>query len=206
MFNVWIMFFNPENCRNETEVESKFVVQYLFPALGYTPQSWNQEVSLGNIRLDFLVFTAQFLPIRVGQDSPLSLVVEAKSPRQNLNPHVKKLKYYLTRLSIPYGVLTNGKDFRIFERDGATIRLIFQCRGADVEMRLAEIRTIIGYEEIQQRRFGLSSRSLESGEIVQTITVENYAVNSPEVENYAVDSPEIDAIESLGLYASEDST
>ncbi|MGK7891664.1 MAG: AAA family ATPase, partial [Leptolyngbyaceae cyanobacterium] len=140
----------------------------------------NQEVSLGNIRLDFLVFAAQFLPIRLGQDSPLSLVVEAKSPRQNLNPHVKKLRYYLTRLSIPYGVLTNGKDLRIFEREGETIRLIFQCRGADVETRLPEIRAIIGYEEIQQKRFGPSSRYLNPRQSVQTITVNKCSINNSE--------------------------
>ncbi len=32
-------FFNPENCRNESEVESKFIVYYLLPALGYPPRA-----------------------------------------------------------------------------------------------------------------------------------------------------------------------
>lgn len=180
MSTAWIMFFNPENCRNETEVESKFVVQYLLPALGYSPQSWNQEVSLGNIRLDFLIFTAQFLPIRLGRDSPLSLVVEAKSPRHHLNPHIKKLRYYLTRLSIPYGVLTNGKDFRIFERDGETIRLIFQCRGTEVETKLTEIKSLIGYAEIQQRWLGPSLPDLNARQSFQTITVSKCSIDNSE--------------------------
>jgi len=148
------MFFNPEKCRNETEVESKFVVQYLLPVLGYTPETWNQEVSLGSIRLDFLVFTAQILPITLGEDSPLSLIVEVKSPRQNLNPHISKLRRYLTHLSAPYGLLTNGRDFRIFERKAQDIELIFRCKGSEIEAKLIEIKSIIGYKEILQRRFG----------------------------------------------------
>lgn len=157
------MFFNPEECRNETEVESKFVVQYLLPALGYTPETWNQEVSLGSIRLDFLVFAAQILPITVGEDSPLSLIVEVKSPRQSLNPHISKLKCYLTHLSAPYGLLTNGKDFRIFERKAQDIELVFRCKGSEIEAKLAEINSIIGREEIWQRRFGIQSLSETSG-------------------------------------------
>ena len=157
------MFFNPEECRNETEVESKFVVQYLLPALGYTPENWNQEVALGRIRLDFLVFAAQIIPITLGEDSPLSLVVEGKSPKHNLNPHISKLKRYLTHLSVPYGLLTNGKDFRIFERKAQDIELVFRCKGTEIEAKFAEIKSIIGREEIWQRRFGTQSLYKPSG-------------------------------------------
>lgn len=150
------MFFNPEECRNEREVESRFIVPYLLPALGYTPEVWNQEVSFGNIRLDFLVFTAQILPIVLGDDSPLSLVVEAKSPRHNLNPHVEQIKRYLITLRSPYGLLTNGKDFRIFERKAEDIELVFQCRGKAIEAKFPEIKAIIGREEILQRRSGIT--------------------------------------------------
>ncbi|MGK7944537.1 MAG: AAA family ATPase [Microcystaceae cyanobacterium] len=152
-------FFNPEKCRNETEVESKFVVQYLLPALGYTPETWNQEITFGNMRLDFIVFAAQLMPINLGPDSPLSLVVEAKSPRNNLIPHVSKLKKYLTRLSAPYGLLTNGKDFRIFERRGQEIELVFQCKGGEVQIKLDQIRQIIGHEALIGRRSPIERHS-----------------------------------------------
>jgi chromosome partitioning protein len=45
------MSFNPKLCRNESEVESKLIVQYLLPALGYDPSKWHQEVALSGIRL-----------------------------------------------------------------------------------------------------------------------------------------------------------
>ena len=154
------MFFNPEECRNETEVESKLIVQYLLPALGYTADTWNQEISLGSIRLDFLVFAAQILPISLGENSPLTLIVEAKSPKHNLNPHISKLKSYLVKLSAPYGLLTNGKDFRIFERKAKDIKLIFQCKGIEIEEKLPEIKSIIGRQEIRQRRLSKQSQSI----------------------------------------------
>ncbi len=159
------MFFNPEKCRNETEVESKFVVQYLLPALGYTPETWHQEVSLGNIRPDFLVHVSKFTPITLGKDSPLSLVIEVKSPKYNLTtPHVSQLKRYLNCLNAPYGLLTNGKDFRIFERNAQDIVIIFGCKGTEIEMKFAEIKSLIGREEIRQSRFGIQSFSKLSGD------------------------------------------
>ncbi len=44
--------FNPEKFRNEKEVESKFIVNYLLPTLGYTSHDWYQEVALGGVRLE----------------------------------------------------------------------------------------------------------------------------------------------------------
>ena len=54
--------FDPNLCRNESEVESKLIVQYLLPKLGYAPDTWHQEVTFGSIRLDFLVFATQVVP------------------------------------------------------------------------------------------------------------------------------------------------
>ncbi|MEA5420965.1 AAA family ATPase [Spirulina sp. CCNP1310] len=143
------VFFNPEQCRNETEVESKFIVQYLLPHLGYEPGTWYQEVELGKIRLDFLVFAARHYQMDRRADIASGLVIEAKSPHHHLGPFVKKLEYYLTELWIPYGVLTNGKLFKIYSRINQKIHCIFECRGASVHAQIGMIRTIIGRDEIQ---------------------------------------------------------
>ncbi len=103
------MLFNPELCCNESEVESKLIVQYLLPKLGYSPDRWHQEVAVGSIRLDFLAFAAQVIPFVLDANSPLSVVMEAKHPKQNLNNHVRRLKHYLTSLNVKYRLLTNGK-------------------------------------------------------------------------------------------------
>ncbi len=147
------MLFNPELCRNESEVESKFIVQYLLPQLGYTPDTWHQEVAMGSIRLDFLAFAVQAIPFVLNADSPLSVVMEAKSPKQNLNHHVLKLRHYLTSLNMRFGLLTNGKEIRIYQRLRDDVKLVFQCDGNDVDKKIEEIRGLIGRESLKNRQF-----------------------------------------------------
>jgi cellulose biosynthesis protein BcsQ len=145
--------FNSALCRNESEVESKLIVQYLLPQLGYTPDTWHQEVAFGSIRLDFLAFSVQTVPLVLDADSPLSVVMEAKHPNQNLDHHVLRLRHYLTSLSVRYGLLTNGKEIRIYERKGVEIHLVFQCSGDQVEEKIEEIRGLIGRESLKNREF-----------------------------------------------------
>jgi chromosome partitioning protein len=142
--------FDPELCRNESEVESKLIVGYLLPKLGYTPDTWHQEVRFGKIRLDFLAFT-QKLPLKSDDRSPVGLVIEAKHPRKDLDKHVYQIQHYLTSLNIAYGLLTNGKEFRIYQQVSGSARLIFQCAGRDIADRLAEMTQLIGRDLLQQR-------------------------------------------------------
>ena len=144
------MSFNPELCRNESEVESKLIVQYLLPKLGYSPDTWHQQVMFGKIRLDFLIFT-QKLPLKSDDRSPLGLVIEAKHPRENLDKHVYQIQNYLTSLNIAYGLLTNGKQLRIYQQASGSARLIFQCAGKDIDDRLADIIQLIGRDYLKER-------------------------------------------------------
>jgi len=143
------MTFNPNNCRNESEVESKLIVSYLLPKLGYTPDTWHQEIAFGNIRLDFLSFATQVIPIVLDADSPMSVVMEAKHPNQKLDRHLRKLKRYLTSLSIRYGLITNGKEIRIYSLVSDDIQLVFQCAGQDLETRIEEIIALIGRNSLK---------------------------------------------------------
>jgi chromosome partitioning protein len=140
--------FNPELCRNESEVESKLIVQYLLPKLGYPADMWHQEVSFGKIRLDFLAFP-QKLGYKLDLKSPLGLVLEAKNPQRNLDKHVRQLRHYLTSLNIPYGVLTNGRELRIYAQEIDAVDLIFCCSGKDIDDRFEEIERLIGCKQLQ---------------------------------------------------------
>ncbi|MEH2113634.1 AAA family ATPase [Nostoc sp.] len=160
------MPFNPELCRNESEVESKLIVQYLLPQLGYTPDTWHQEVAIGSIRLDFLAFAAQVIPFVLDANSPLSVVMEAKHPKQNLNHHVPRLRHYLTSLNVRYGLLTNGKEIRIYEKLQTDIQLIFQCSGKEVEIKIDEIKSLIAIE------------SLKDGQVINKTEVKTTENNS----------------------------
>jgi len=141
------VFYFP-HCRNETEVESKLIVDFLLPRLGYTPHTWHQEVAFGHIRLDFLVFAVNRAPLRLADNQPVSLVIEAKSPQHGLDRFEGKLREYLTKLRVGHGVLTNGKDFRVYCRDKDSINLLFRCPGEAIEQSLPQIRELIGREAL----------------------------------------------------------
>ncbi len=143
------MTFNPNNCRNESEVETKLIVSYLLPKLGYTPDNWHQEIAFGNIRLDFLSFATQVLPIVIDADSPMSVVIEAKHPKEKLDRHIRRLKRYLTSLNIRYGLITNAKEIRIYERIASEIQLVFNCSGQELETRIDEIIALIGRDSLK---------------------------------------------------------
>lgn len=164
------MSFNPNLCRNESEVESKLIVQYLLPALGYDPSKWHQEVALGNIRLDFLALTSQVFPSATDSSPKVCVVIEAKSPKQNLNFHVRRLSYYLTKLQVVYGVLTNGKDFRIYELINGQVELNFQCQGAEITDKIKEIRDIIGRDKLSSVAINKSIPAINLLSLVETIT------------------------------------
>jgi chromosome partitioning protein len=170
--------FNPELCRNESEVESKLLVGYLLPKLGYSPDTWHQEVRFGKIRLDFLAFV-QKIPFKLDARSPLGLIIEAKHPRKNLDKHVYQLRNYLTSLNISYGLLTNGKELRIYQQTAGSVRLIFQCAGEDIDDRLTDIIQLIGRDFLQERLSSLPASLPSLLSSPQTSSISNSALPSP---------------------------
>ncbi|MEG4502492.1 AAA family ATPase [Microcoleus sp. F6_B4] len=190
------MTFNPNNCRNESEVESKLIVSYLLPKLGYTPDTWHQEIAFGNIRLDFLSFATQVIPIVLDADSPMSLVMEAKHPKENLDRHRRKLKRYLTSLSIRYGLITNGKEIRIYARVSDDIQLVFQCAGQDIETRIDEIITLIGRNSLKSvnSQDGVeqedTKNNLVSPELISQVPLQQHNPATAEPEQIQRTQPE----------------
>ena len=190
------MTFNPNNCRNESEVESKLIVSYLLPKLGYTPDTWHQEIAFGNIRLDFLSFATPVIPIVVDADSPMSVVMEAKHPKENLDRHLRKLNRYLRSLSIRYGLITNGKEIRIYARIADEIQLVFKCAGQDVETRIEEIRALIGRNSLTpiKNRDNLEVEdnkiNLVSPELISEVPIQPNNSATEEPEQSQISEPE----------------
>ncbi len=140
------MEFNPRYCHNEREVESKLIVQYLLPKLGYSPDNWYQEVIYDNIRLDFLT-----VAVKTMKNFSSCVVIEAKHPRENLEHHVRRLGHYLMKTKTFYGVLTNGKEFRIYQRQKDKLKFIFCCPGENIVNNLSKINALIGKESLTKR-------------------------------------------------------
>jgi chromosome partitioning protein len=139
------VFYNPENCRNEAEVESKFIVYYLLPALGYDPSNWYQEVTVGRLRLDFLASANA----QNQQSNRRQIVIEAKHPKQNLDRHLRKFRQYIETVKAQYGLLINGREVRVYERCGNTIELRLKLAGYEVVDRLPELQQLVGRQVLQ---------------------------------------------------------
>ena len=154
------MNFNYRNCRNETEVRSKLVVYYLLPKLGYSPDEWYEEATYRKIRLDFLVTNRPIVANNNRINLNRSIIIETKSPKQNLDNHVAKFNIYLHQISVKYGVLTNGKEFRIYQRVPSPqlandlfphpLKLLFQCNGDEINKKFENIKVLIGKDSLRQ--------------------------------------------------------
>ena len=151
--------FDPNLCHNEAEVRSKLIVHYLLPSLGYYPDSWYEEVTVRNIRLDFFVLNKPIISHEQKINLARSLIIETKHPRKKLDNHLRKLNMYLHMIAVKYGVLTNGKDFRIYQRVNSPglardlfplpLKLIFQCQGNEITANMETIKAVIGKDSLR---------------------------------------------------------
>lgn len=146
------MNFNYRNCRNETEVRSKLVVYYLLPKLGYSPDEWHEEATYRKIRLDFLVTNRPAVANNNRINLNRSLIIETKRPKENLDNHVTKFNTYLHQICVRYGVLTNGKELRIYQRVPSPqlarglfphpLKLLFQCSKDEIDKNFEKIKLL----------------------------------------------------------------
>lgn len=136
------VIFNPDYCCNEREVESKFIVSYLLPALGYQINMWHQEKVSKRFRLDFLAY-----PDALTEDCQ-KLVIEAKHPNNVLGNYFQQLRRYMLDLDIDYGVLTNGHEIRIYQKQDRIIHLALRTYAARLPQDLEAIRQLIGRDAL----------------------------------------------------------
>ncbi len=132
----------------------------MLPRLGYSPDSWYEEVTIRNIRLDFLILSKPIVSNQQKINSTRSLIIETKHPQENLDNHIRKFNIYLHSILVKYGVLTNGKDFRIYQRVSSpglsrglfpnSLKLLFQCSGNDIDNNIANIKALIGKDSLRK--------------------------------------------------------
>ncbi|GAB1543246.1 hypothetical protein NUACC21_59200 [Scytonema sp. NUACC21] len=56
-------------------------------------------------------------------------------------------------LNAPYGLLTNGKEIRIYHQIENSIELIFQCFGKDINTKINQIQDLIGRDSLKAKHF-----------------------------------------------------
>lgn len=165
------MAFDPNCCFNERDVEGKLIIQYLLPELGFAPDTWYRERTFDNIRLDFLAFRNRIVSCTdLSQEKPC-LIIETKHPKQDLERHVSQLKEYLNRLGVEFGLLTNGREIRIYKQGQNILDLLFRCFGREVHKNIGLIREIIGSENLSlpvNIPIGTENNRVELAEVNQT--------------------------------------
>lgn len=153
------MHFNYRHCRNEAEVRSKLIVYYLLPRLGYSPESWYEEVTYKSIRLDFLVVNQAAVFQNTKTNLSQCFIIETKHPQENLDNHVFQFNNYLQLIPVKHGMLTNGREIRIYQRIQSSKlaqglfpnspKLLFQCHGDEIESNLEKIKTLLSGDKFK---------------------------------------------------------
>ncbi len=167
--------FLPEYCKNEREVESKLIITYLLPALGYSIDMWYQEKKENRFRLDFLV-----CPEKNEYKTSPKVVIEAKHPKKHLNEHLPQLKDYMLELNIQYGILTNGRELRIYAKvNHCTINLVCKIFTLGIEKNISKISQWVGRETLLKQKQEDSMEIIavyhNKGGVGKTTTVVNLA-------------------------------
>lgn len=140
------VFFNPDSCHNEKEVETKFIASYLLPMLGYRAEDWQQQARYNRLRLDFIVN---------------QLVIETKHPGNVLtDAHVQQLTEYMKVANLRYGILTNAKELRIYEQVNQKYVLVFRCFVKGIEGRITEISRLVGRDILAENHDKIEQISL----------------------------------------------
>ena len=177
------MNFNHHYCRNETEVRSKLIVHYLLPKLGYSPDTWYEEVTFRKIRLDFFILNQPIVSNKQKINLARSLIIETKHPKENLDNHVPKLNRYLHTISVQYGVLTNGREIRIYQKVPSPrlaqglfpnpLKLLFQCSGDDIDDNIKKIKALIGRNSLRQNNIQKSELTISNTPAVTKATTKS---------------------------------
>ncbi len=110
-----------ENDFSEDEVQMVFLNEGYFNHLGYSDigSDLQSEVSIEGTLADY-VTTGQ----RFGTSGAVTTVYEFKNPTKQLKPHEDQLQGYVTGISASYGVLTNGQNFILYQRNPNEIKEI----------------------------------------------------------------------------------
>ncbi len=169
------MKFLPRWCRNEKEVESKFIAQFLLPMLGYSYQDWYQEVRYKNIRFDFLLIPMGLnkIPFKIKRNA--YVIIEAKHPKEKLDVHIPKFRRYLKTLKVRYGVITNAQEIRLYKCQKNHIYLLLQCEGKNIYQYVVKWNNIIGKETLMNQ---VKMIAKSKGSIVKDDKLSNkYTIN-----------------------------
>lgn len=148
-----------ESCRNESEVISRLIVGHLLPQLGYFPVHWFEKIEaadkhlrlfkravpLMSFVLETFRITAPAMTYALNRVNTADIVLDVRHPGERLDVDHCKLRSELEQHNARYGLLTNGRELKIYEKASARdLRLIFECPGEKIADKIHDICTALG--------------------------------------------------------------
>jgi hypothetical protein len=122
---------------SERDVETAFLQEGFYSQLGYEGVGYDlrSEWALPDERRpDYAT---------LNDNQAVTTVFEFKNPTEDLSDHVNQLFGYTEELKANYGVLTNGQELRLFERDNGShkrvLSLSFETVSEDAAKTLSEL-------------------------------------------------------------------
>lgn len=115
---------NVKDSFNEDDIERLFQNVYL--ELGYSTvgrdilgKRKSKKSGIPDVRL-------------LNSDDSIQTIVELKKPSENLGDHENQLFAYMRDLKAPFGLLSNGRNLWLYEREGLNVRLIGKYAASDL--------------------------------------------------------------------------
>ena len=123
----WLLTLPALKCRNELEVEVKFIAP-LVEYLGFTPGQVDLRVPVSvQVGRNTATGTADWVLWTPAHTRPI-VVIEAKAPGQPLNGAVQsQARSYAFALGAPMFLLTNGSRLQIYRRGVQFDQLVVNC-------------------------------------------------------------------------------
>lgn len=130
--------------RNKKEVRTRFVRRILPALLDIPPDGTLEKVKIADLRLAFSMFLQRLFLLSRRPDEETEIVVMAVATYEKPDRSVPGLMRYMDYLRARRGILTNGRELRVYEKLACgESELLIQCTEEEIPARTNELRTVL---------------------------------------------------------------
>jgi len=130
--------------RNKKEVRTRFVRRILPALLDIPPDGTLEKVKIAGLRLAFSMFLQRLFLLSRRPDEETEIVVMAVATYEKPDHSVPGLMRYMDYLRARRGILTNGRELRVYEKLACgESELLIQCTEEEIPARTNELRTVL---------------------------------------------------------------
>jgi len=130
--------------RNKKEVRTRFMRRILPALLDTPPDRTLEKVKIADFRLDFSMFLHRLFLLSRRPGGETETVIMAVATDKKPDSSVPGLMRYMDYLRARRGILTNGRELRVYEKLACgESELLIQCTEDEIPARTHELRTVL---------------------------------------------------------------